>query len=472
MIPVVAIVGRANVGKSTLFNRFTASRAALVSDFPGMTRDRQYGQADIANHRFIVIDTAGIGEDENGLDVLATQQSIQAIEEADKVLFVVDGRAGINTIDQSIVDKLRKLNKSLKKPIYLVVNKTEDLDTTLLIADFYQLGLGVPYPISAAHGTGVTALVQLIFQDKEVAPAEEIVEDLALSGMNTNIRLAIIGRPNVGKSTLTNRMLGEERVIVYDQPGTTRDSIFIPLERQGQNYTLIDTAGIRRRGKVFEATEKFSVVKTLQAIESTNVVLFVMDAREGVTDQDLRLIGFVIDSGKALVIALNKWDGMTPSERDSARATLERRLHFADFARSHYISALHGSGVGDLFASIDEAYHSAKKKLATPQLNKILEEILIAHAPPVVRGRRIKLRYAHAGGQNPPIIIIHGTQVDALPESYRRYLGNTYQKRLKLVGTPVRIQFKSGDNPFKDRRNTLTPTQRRKKTRLMRHVKR
>lgn len=461
MLPVIALVGRQNVGKSTLFNNLTQSRSALVSDFPGMTRDRQYGQANVLDHRFIVIDTAGITDDAEGIDKLSIQQSIQAIQEADCVLFVLDGRAGLTSIDLLVAEKLRTLNKT----VYLVVNKMEGLDPDINAAEFYRLGFGEPQPISAAHGMGVKELVQSVFKKMKHETEEEETEE-------AGIKLALIGRPNVGKSTLTNRMLGEERVIVYDQPGTTRDSIFIPLERHGDTYTLIDTAGLRRRGKVFEATEKFSVVKTLQAIETANVVIFVIDAREGVTDQDLRLLGFIVDSGKALVLALNKWDGMSVAERDAARSTMDRKIKFLDFARTHYISALHGSGVGELFKSVEEAYACANKKISTPMLNKILREAVLTHNPPMVQGRRIKLRYAHTGGHNPPLIIIHGNQVDSLPDSYRQYLINTYQKRLKIIGTPIRIEFKNSENPFRDRKNVLTESQQRKKKRLMRHVKR
>jgi GTP-binding protein len=460
MIPVVAIVGRPNVGKSTLFNCLTRSRDALVSEFPGMTRDRQYGQGHIADRHFIVVDTGGITDEEDEINLFTTQQSIQAVVEADKVLFLVDARAGITPSDLQIAEKLRALNKSL----YLVVNKTEGLDLETALLDFYRLGLGEPQAISAAHKSGITELVTAIFQNDPVdeTPADE----------DAGIKLAIIGRPNVGKSTLTNRMLGEERVIVCDLPGTTRDSIFIPLERNGQRYTLIDTAGIRRRGKIFEATEKFSVVKTLQAIEATNVVLFMIDAHEGVTDQDLRLLGFILESGKALVIALNKWDGMDTEERDRIHALIDRRLHFVPFVRIHFISALHGSGVGNLFASIVEAYTSANKKLSTSELTKILQDAVLKHNPPLVHGRRIKLRYAHAGGHNPPRIIIHGNQVQSLPETYKRYLATTYQDRLKLKGTPVYIEVKSSENPFRHKKNVLSDHQVKRKRRLMKHVKR
>jgi GTP-binding protein len=460
MLPVIAIVGRPNVGKSTLFNCLTSSRAALVSDLPGMTRDRQYGEGDLAGHRFIVIDTGGLTQSKDDLDLLMKEQSLLAVQEADKVLFLVDARAGVTTADQLIAKQLRSLNKE----IYLVANKTEGLDPAIAIADLYQLGLGEPFPIAAAHNSGVSELVSFLFKN---TPSPHVEEEETQQG----IKLAFIGRPNVGKSTLTNRMLGEERVIVFDRPGTTRDSIFIPLERQGIRYTLIDTAGLRRRGKIFEAVEKFSVVKTLQAIQAANVILFVMDAHEGVTEQDLKLLGFVLDSGKALVITMNKWDGLSIDERDHAKMSIDRRLNFVPFARVHYISALHGSGVGNLFASINEAYASATKKLATPQLTKILQQAVASHSPPLIQGRRIKLSYAHAGGHNPPLIVIHGNQVKSLPASYIRYLANTFQSNLKLVGTPVQIELKSGENPYRNKKNELTISQQRKKKRLIQHTK-
>lgn len=456
MLPVVAIVGRPNVGKSTLFNRLTHTRDALVSDFPGMTRDRQYGEAIIDDHRFIIIDTGGMTDDDNDIDKLTKNQAIQAIEEADQVLFIVDGRAGITPADQEIARQLRPLSQT----ITLVVNKAEGLESDIVVADFYRLGFGTPHAISSAHGSGIDELIEALFGRYEETTLEE---DQSVAG----IKLAIVGRPNVGKSTLTNRMLGEERVIVYDQPGTTRDSIFIPLERRGKHYTLIDTAGIRRRGKIFETTEKFSVVKTLQAIDASNVVLFVVDAREGVTDQDLRLLGFVLESGKAIVLAINKWDGMSEEDREKTRTTIDRRLNFLSFVRIHYISALHGSGVGKLFDSIEEAYKSASKKISTSQLTKILLETVESHNPPLVNGRRIKLRYAHSGGHNPPIIVIHGNQLDSLPDSYRKYLANSFQTRLKLTGTPVKIEVKNSENPFREKKNVLTESQRRKKTRMI-----
>lgn len=462
MLSVVTIVGRPNVGKSTLFNCLTASRAALVSEFPGMTRDRQYGEADVDGKRFIVIDTGGLTNEKDDINKLTAEQSLQAIEEADKVIFLVDGRDGITASDRIVAEKIR----TLKKSIFLVVNKTEGLNPDTAVAEFFQIGFGTPFPIAAAHKSGISELIHLLFSN-EIENPEEEDSATKISG----IKLAIVGRPNVGKSTLTNRILGEERVIVYDQPGTTRDSIFIPMVRLDQPYTIIDTAGIRRRGKIFETTEKFSVVKTLQAIDAANVVLFIMDAHDGVTDQDLRLLGFILESGRALVIAMNKWDGLTISERDNARTSIDRRLNFVPFARVHTISALHGTGVGNLFESINEAYESANKKLATPQLTKILLELVNTHTPPLVKGRRIKLRYAHAGGHNPPVIIIHGNQVDSLPESYKKYLANAFQHRLKLMGTPVRIELRSGENPYRQKRNTLTPRQQQKKKRLMRRVK-
>ncbi len=459
MLPVIAIVGRPNVGKSTLFNCLTRSRDALVSDFPGMTRDRQYGEANIEEHRFIVVDTGGLTEEKSDLDLLMAHQSEQAIQEADKVLFLVDARAGLTASDETIAQKLRGMNKN----IILVVNKAEGLDPVIAATEFFRLGLGEPLAISAAHGRGVSELVQSIFQTA--------LEETPKPDEESGIKIAIIGRPNMGKSTLTNRMLGEERVIVFDQPGTTRDSIFIPLTRFDKHYTLIDTAGVRQRGKIFETTEKFSVVKSLQAIEATDVVLFIMDAREGVTEQDLRLLGFILDSGRSLVIAINKWDGMSIEEKDKTRASIDRRLNFMNFVRIHFISALHGSGVGNLFDSIDEAYTSAHKKLSTPKLTKILQEAIVQHSPPLVNGRRIKLRYAHSGGNNPPRIIIHGNQVNVLPDAYRRYLANTYQARLKLMGAPVRVEVKNSENPFRHKRNVLTERQKKKKTRMMRHVK-
>ena len=441
MLPVVAIVGRPNVGKSTLFNRLTRTRDALISAFPGTTRDRQFGDVNIHGRHFIIVDTGGITDETDAVGELITKQALQAIHDADKVLFIVDGRGGITPEDKLIAKTLRKTGK----PLYLAVNKTEGLDPTNSIADAFELGLARPIPIAAVHGSGTEALIEELFPEKNIEPEPE---DEKISG----IKLAIVGRPNVGKSTLTNRMLGEDRVIVHDSPGTTRDSIFIPLERFGVKYTLIDTAGVRKRKSISELPEKFSVVKTLQAIETTHVVLYIIDGRVGVTEQDLKLLGFVLECGKALVIAINKWDGMSESERDHARITIDRHLDFVKFAKVHFISALHGSGVGNMFESINEAYASAIKKLPTPLLTRLLQKAQVTHSPPLVSGRRIKLRYAHSGGNNPPTIIIHGNQVQALPESYRKFLASFFQKHLKLQGTPVRIEFISNENPYAKKR--------------------
>lgn len=435
MLPVVAIVGRPNVGKSTLFNRLTRSRDALITSYPGTTRDRQYGEAHFDDRRFIIIDTGGITEDADDVGQLITKQTLQAIADADKVLFLIDGKAGITPEDKMIANILRRSGK----PLFLVVNKVEGLDPNTCTNDAYELGMGEPIAIAAAHGTGVSHLVTALIP--QAVPTE--TEDGAQA-----IKLAIVGRPNVGKSTLTNRMLGEERVIVHDSPGTTRDSIFIPLERFDKHYILIDTAGIRRRKNISEVPEKFSIVKTLQAIGSSNVVLYVIDARIGVSEQDLKLLGFILECGKALVIVINKWDGLSEEAREHVKSTISRHLEFVHFARIHYISALHGSGVGNLFDSVNEAYASAIKKLSTPLLTRLLQQALTTHSPPLVHGRRVKLRYAHPGGHNPPRIIIHGNQVNALPESYRRFLANFFQTKLKLYGTPVYIEFKASENPY------------------------
>lgn len=438
MLPVVAIVGRPNVGKSTLFNRLTRSRDALTSDYPGTTRDRLYGEVNFDERRFIIIDTGGLTGDADDVSKLITQQAMHAIEDADKVIFLVDGKAGITPDDKMIAKTLRKSGK----PILLAINKSEGLDPEISAADAYELGMGTPFPIAALHGSGIADLVEHLFHHVIETEKEQQSEE-------KRIKLAIVGRPNVGKSTLTNRMLGEERVIVHDFPGTTRDSIFIPLTRFDHQYTLIDTAGVRKRKKVSEVPEKFSVVKTLQAIEEANVVLYVIDARLGVSDQDMKLLGFVLECGKALVIAINKWDGMTEEAREQAKATIDRHLDFVQFARIHFISALHGSGVGNLFDSVNEAYESANKELSTPVLSRLLEQAVATHQPPLGHGRRIKLRYAHLGGHNPPRIIIHGNQLNLLPESYRRFLAHFFQTKLALYGTPVSIIYKASKNPYK-----------------------
>ncbi|WP_434458330.1 ribosome biogenesis GTPase Der [Stutzerimonas urumqiensis] len=488
MVPVIALVGRPNVGKSTLFNRLTKSRDAIVAEYAGLTRDRQYGEAKWQGRTYIVIDTGGISGDEVGIDAKMAQQSLQAIEEADAVLFMVDARAGMTAADQSIAEHLRRRNKRC----FLVVNKVDTVDPELARAEFSPLGLGDALPIAAAHGRGINPMLQealgIFPKDAETVPQDELLDAEEHEGAEATeqggaptripgpserdgIKIAIIGRPNVGKSTLVNRMLGEERVIVFDQAGTTRDSIYIPFERDEEKYTLIDTAGVRRRGKIFEAVEKFSVVKTLQAIQDANVVVFVMDAREGVVEHDLNLLGFVLETGRALVIALNKWDGMEASERDYVKTELQRRLFFVDFADIHFISALHGTGVGHLYKSVQDAFRSAVTRWPTSRLTQILEDAVQDHQPPMVNGRRIKLRYAHLGGANPPLIVIHGNQVDAVPKSYTRYLENTFRRVLKLVGTPIRIEYKGGDNPYEGKKNKLTERQVNKKRRLMSHHK-
>ncbi|KTC86726.1 ribosome biogenesis GTPase Der [Legionella brunensis] len=460
MIPVIALVGRPNVGKSTLFNRLTRTQDALVADFPGLTRDRQYGQAYFDEKPFIVIDTGGVGVDDLAVDALMSKQSAVALEEADIVLFLVDGRAGLTGIDENIAQQLRKTNKS----IYLVVNKTDGLDEEVACSEFQTLGFSEIHPISATHGRGMHTLLSTL-----TATFEPVVEE---ESDNKAIKIAFVGRPNVGKSTLINRILGEERVVVYDMPGTTRDSISIPFTRDEKPYILIDTAGIRRRARVEEKVEKFSVIKTLQSIKESHVCMMLLDAKEGLTEQDMHLLGFIIEAGKALVIAVNKWDGLEEEHKEHVRAELSRRLHFVHFAKIRFISALHGSGVGLLFKDIEQAYASAMQTFSTPKLTRLLQDVVNQHTPPMVQGRRIKLRYAHAGGHNPPIIVIHGNQLESLPDSYKRYITNAFVTHLGLIGTPLKLEFKGGVNPFKDKKNKLTTRQIKKKKRLMKRVKR
>ncbi len=463
MEPVIALVGQPNVGKSTLFNYLTRTRDALVADYPGLTRDRQYGRGKVGPRPYIVVDTGGIAGAPDGVEVGMQQQAMRAVEEADVILFLVDARSGVSAGDEQLADILRRLGK----PLYLVVNKVDGLDKAVAAAEFHLLGLGEPWPIAASHGRGVPALMDAVLAPFEAAEAEaaSAAED------DDRLKVAVVGRPNVGKSTLVNRLLGEERVLVYDMPGTTRDSVFIPFDKDGECYTLIDTAGVRRRSQVREAIEKFSVIKTLQAIEAANVVIMVVDAREGITEQDATLVGHVLEAGRAMVLAVNKWDGLEPAQKEQVKRLLDVKLAFLDFARTHYISALHGSGVGLLLESVRKAYDAATRKLATPMLNEILQDAVAAHAPPMVRGRRIKLRYAHQGGQNPPIIVIHGNQTERVPDAYRRYLVNVFRRELDLHGTPVRIEFRSGENPYEGRRNTLTPRQIARRRRLMRFAK-
>ncbi len=457
MIPVIALVGRPNVGKSTLFNRLTKSRDALVADYAGLTRDRKYGEAALDERKYLLVDTGGISGDEAGIDSAMAGQSLLAIEEADAVLFLVDCRAGLTPADEMIAKHLRVTNKKT----YVVANKVDGVNHDVAISPFYEMGIGEVYPTTATHGRGVKSLMTEVLQ--AFPEPEEDPDDEKARG----IKMAIVGRPNVGKSTLVNRLLGEDRVVVYDQPGTTRDSVYINYERNEQPYTIIDTAGIRRRKNVSLSVEKFSIVKTLQAIQDANVVVLVMDASEGIVEQDLHLMGQVIESGRALVVALNKWDGLEDEHKQYIKTELDRRLRFVDFADCHFISALHGTGVGHLYESIEKAYNSATEKLSTNHLTKILEYAVSLHQPPTINGHRIKLRYAHAGGKNPPIIVIHGNQTEKVPAHYVRYLEKTFRKALELHGTPVRIEFKSTENPYAGRKNQLTKRQEAKKQRLI-----
>lgn len=459
MTPVIALVGRPNVGKSTLFNQLTRSRDALVADFAGLTRDRQYGDGQAGDHHFIVIDTGGITGMEEGIDLQMSRQSLQAIDEADVTLLMVDAREGLVPGDVQLVEYLRKN----AKPFCLVVNKTDGLDPDVATADFHRLGCDRVYAIAASHGRGVRSMIEEVLE-----PFPPQVED-ETDDSEAGIKICVAGRPNVGKSTLVNRMLGEERVVVFDHPGTTRDSVYIPFERRGRKYTLIDTAGIRKRGKTRETIEKFSVVKSLQAIRDADVVILLLNAREGIVEHDLHLLGYVLESGRALVIALNKWDGMDEFAKDEIKKAIQRRLVFIDFAKIHFISALHGTGVGDLYASVEKAYASASKQLTTNQLTQMLERITGAHAPPTVNNRRIKLRYAHPGGSKPPLIVIHGKQTDKLPDHYVRYLEKSFRKFLGLEGTPIRIELVSDDNPFVRGEEELSEREVARKRRLKRN---
>ena len=463
MLPVIALVGRPNVGKSTLFNVLTRTRDALVADVPGVTRDRQYGYGRSGRHRFIVVDTGGLIESPRGIEEPMALQTRRAIEEAGRIVFVVDGREGLTPSDRFVAEVIRRSGK----PVVVAVNKSEGRDDEIAVAEFHALGLGEPRAVSAAHGQGVTELVEAALEGVEPVPEEEATE-----APRGEIRVCGVGRPIVGKSTLINRLAGEERLIAFDEPGTTRDTILVPFERDGRQFVLVDTAGVRRRSRIDDAVEKFSVLKTLQAIEEANVVVGVLDAREEVAEQDATLLGIVAERGRALVIAVNKWDHVASEQRNGIREQLAERLRFLDFAPVHFISALHGSGVGELMVSVQSAYEAAMRDLPTPELTRVLEGAMQQHQPPLVRGRRVKLRYAHQGGRNPPVIVIHGTQAERTPEDYRRYLSNCFRKAFDLHGTPVRVEFRSEDNPFAGRRNKLTPRQVRSRKRLMRHARR
>ncbi|CAD6512529.1 GTPase Der [Candidatus Profftia tarda] len=469
MIPVIALVGRPNVGKSTLFNRLTHTRDALVADFPGLTRDRIYGQTTLDGHKFIIIDTGGIDDIQNGIETHIFNQSLMAIAEANLVLFIVDSRDGLMPADNIIANHLRIRDKIT----VLVANKIDGMDPDVAISSFYSLGFNQVYPISSSHGRGISEMIEgaliplfnipnpeSLVTEKEDNTAywpyarddkiEELVKrrDHYSSIKDGSIKIVIVGRPNVGKSTLTNCILEEERVVVYNTPGTTRDSIYIPMIRNDQKYILIDTAGVRKRGKVINTLEKFSIIKTMQAIEYSNVTLLVIDAYEGVSDQDLSLLRFILNSGRALVIIVNKWDGLSKSIKNNVKDMLDLRLGFVDFARIHFISALYDRSLGNIFQSIQEAYKAATQRMSTALLTRILSMAQKNHQPAFVRGRRAKLKYAHAGGYNPPIIIIHGNQVEHLTSSYKRYLTNYFRHSLQVMGTPISLQFKKSNNPY------------------------
>ncbi len=442
MKPVIALVGRPNVGKSTLFNRLTKSRDAIVADFAGLTRDRHYGNGKQGRYEYIVIDTGGFEPDaSSGIYKEMAKQTQQAVAEADVVVFVVDARAGLSGQDHDIANYLRRLGK----PTLLVANKAEGMVEGVQLSEFYELGLGDVTPISAAHGQGIRSLVELALDPLNLPEDDEVVED------NSAIKLAVAGRPNVGKSTLINTWLGEERLVAFDMPGTTRDAISVPFERNGQRFELIDTAGLRRKGKVFEAIEKFSVVKTLQAIESANVVLLLLDATQGITDQDAHIAGYILESGRAVVIAINKWDAVDDYQRQLVERAIETRLSFLKFASVHFISAKKRQGLGPLWTSIAEAHRSATVKMPTPILTRLLLEAVQFQTPKKTGMYRPKLRYAHQGGMNPPLIVVHGNSLEHVTEAYKRFLEGRFRKEFKLVGTPLRIEMKTSENPFADR---------------------
>ena len=449
MLPVIALIGRPNVGKSTLFNFLTRSRDALVADVPGLTRDRKYGFGKVGPRPYVVVDTGGLDGDEEGIKGPMAKQSLKAISESDVTVLLVDGRAGLTDSDRAVANQLRRMGKK----VYLAVNKTEGMRAEMVTAEFHALGLGDPHAIASAHGDNVAALMQAIL-DPLPPDTDAEVED------SQRVHVAIIGRPNVGKSTLINRLLGEERMVTFDEPGTTRDSVFVPFERNGKQYTLIDTAGVRRKSRVDDMVEKFSIVKTLQAIDKAQVVIGVLDAQEGITEQDASLLGLSVERGRALVLAVNKWDGLGGDQRATVRRTLDLKLPFLDFARLHFLSALHGTAVGDVMVSVDKAYQAAMRDMSTPELTRVMEAAVVQHQPPMIAGRRIKLRYAHQGGRNPPVIVIHGNQTERVPDDYRRYLAGVFREAFELQGTPVRVELRTGSNPYdKQRKKLTTPKQ-------------
>ncbi len=436
MLPVIALVGRPNVGKSTLFNVLTGTRDAIVADVPGLTRDRQYGFGKIGPIPYVVIDTGGLVENPIGIEAQMRAQTERAVEEADRLVFLVDARAGLTPQDHFVLRELRRSGK----PVTLALNKSEGLDSDTAAIDFHALGIGEPLAISAAHGRGCEELMETVLAGLEPQPAQ--------SSDSRAIRIAVIGRPNVGKSTLVNRLLGEERVIASDQPGTTRDSILIPFQRDGRDFLLIDTAGMRRRSKVEDVIERASVAKTLQAIDEAHVVILVLDAHDTVAEQDASVLGVALERGRALIIAVNKWDGIPLEQRETIHRQLALKLDFVPFAPLHFISARHGTGVGDLVKATVRAYEAAMREMPTRELTRTLEHALTVHQPPLVHGRRIKLRYAHQGGRNPPRIIIHGNQTASVPDAYSRYLANVFRKKFDLFATPVAMEFRSDGNPY------------------------
>lgn len=463
MLPVVAIVGRPNVGKSTLFNALTRTRDALVADMPGVTRDRQYGISRVGRAPCLLVDTGGLVSNAEGIDYLTAKQVHQAIDESQLVLFLVSARDGRMAEDEEIAAVLRRAGK----PVLMVANKIDGLDENTELADFASLGMGETVAVSAAHRRGLESMMEAAEFSLPVPEEDEEREDT--TGL---IRLAIVGRPNVGKSTLVNRLLGEERVMAFDQPGTTRDSISTMLERDGQQYELIDTAGVRRRSKISDAVEKFSTIKALQAIERAHVVALMLDANEGLTDQDATLLGHVLEQGRALVIVLNKWDGLDDLHRKGVKSEMDRRLMYAEWARRVTISALHGSGIQELMSAVRQAWKSATVEFSTPELTRVVKHAFDAHQPPMTHGRTAKLRYAHGGGKLPPRIIIHGSRTSSIPDSYRKYLTNRIIKHFKLKGTPLVINFRDSENPYKERKNKLTQRQVEKRRRLKKYSSR
>jgi len=459
VLPAIAIVGRPNVGKSTLFNFLTKRRDALVADHIGLTRDRRYGFSNYGSQRCIVVDTGGLSDESDELLQLAARQVATAIEDAQILILVVDAKEGLNSRDEHLAGQLRRLGK----PLFLAVNKTDTVEKLIAISEFHVLGIGEPFPISAISGAGIRRLWD------EVCAKTGAVELHAVEEVAASIRVAVIGRPNVGKSTFVNAATGKERMVTHDRPGTTRDSIEVVIKRQKQAYTLIDTAGIRRRSRVDLAIEKYSIIQSLQAIEASNVCVVLIDALEGVTEQDTRLLGQVLEAGRSLVIAINKWDAMAPVERRPAKHRVTRKISFIDFAEIHYISAKKKLGINKIFQSIDEAWQACQITIPTPELTRVLTSATTQHPPPITRGRRIKLKYAHQGGSNPPVIVVHGNQTEALPDTYKRYLGRVFRKKFQLRGTPVQLEFRTALSPYSGKRNALTERQKKRRKRLIKH---